>query len=177
MIESYGGVVFDLDGTVVDLDVDWAAVASDVAAVYDDAGVGADGRGLWSMLEDADEHGIRDRVEATIAEHERAGARTSTRLPAGDQLATVESVAVCSLNCEAACRIALETHGLDGDVAAVVGRDSVATHKPDPEPLLAAVDRIGVSPDRALFVGDSDRDGVTARRAGVDYADVSELRR
>jgi len=175
MIDSYDGVVFDLDGTVVDLDVDWAAVASDVAAVYDDAGVGADGRGLWAMLEDAEEHGIRDRVEATIADHERDGARTSTRLPSGDDLATVEPVAVCSLNCETACRIALKTHDLDDHVAAVVGRDTVATHKPDPEPLLAAIDRIGVAPDGALFVGDSERDAVTAQRAGVDYADVSEL--
>lgn len=176
MIDSYDGVVFDLDGTLVDLDVDWAAVAADVAAVYEDAGVDTSSRELWAMMEEAEEHGIGDRVEATIADHERAGARTSTRLPSGDDLATVDPVAVCSLNCEEACRIALQTHDLDGDVAAVVGRDTVATHKPDPGPLLAAIERIGVSPDGALFVGDSDRDAVTARRAGVDYADVAELR-
>jgi len=177
MIDSYDGVVFDLDGTLVDLDVDWAAVAADVAAVYENAGVDVGNSGLWAMLEVAEEHGIADRVEATIADHERTGARTSTRLRAGDDLATVDPVAVCSLNCEAACRIALETHDLHGDVAAVVGRDTVATHKPDPEPLLAAIERIDVSPDGALFIGDSERDAVTARRAGVDYADVAELRR
>ncbi|MFC6728291.1 HAD family hydrolase [Natronoarchaeum mannanilyticum] len=177
MIDSYDGVVFDLDGTLVDLDVDWAAVAADVAAVYEDAGVDAGSSGLWAMLEEAEEHGIGDSVEATIADHERTGARTSTRLPSGDDLATVDPVAVCSLNCEAACRIALETHDFDGDVAAAVGRDTVATHKPDPEPLLAAIDRIDVSPDGALFIGDSERDAVTARRAGVDYVDVAELRR
>jgi len=177
MFDSYDGVVFDLDGTIVDLDVDWAAVATDVAAVYEDAGVDAGSRELWAMLEEAEEHGIGDRVEATIADHERSGARTSTRLRSGDDLAAVDPVAVCSLNCEAACRIALETHDLGGDVTAVVGRDTVATHKPDPEPLLAAIERIGVSADGALFVGDSERDAVTARRAGVDYADVAELRR
>ncbi|SNZ04155.1 phosphoglycolate phosphatase [Natronoarchaeum philippinense] len=176
MLDSYSGVVYDLDGTVVDLDVDWAAVATAVEGVYADAGIDVDGQGLWAMLNEADDHGIRGRVETTIAEHERAGARSSTALPASEELAAVEPVAVCSLNCEAACRIALETHDLSDHVRAVIGRDSVSTHKPDPEPLLSAVDRIDVSPSDAVFIGDSERDAVTARRAGVAYVDVAERR-
>jgi Predicted phosphatases len=51
----------------------------------------------------------------------------------------------------------------------VVGRDTVRTHKPEPESLLAAVDALGVDPDRCVFVGDSESDRVTADRAGVPF--------
>ena len=167
---EYAGVVYDLDGTLVTLAVNWDAVANDVIRVYEDAGIDATGAGLWSLLEDAEEHGIADAVEAAISRHEREGARRSRRCGLADELADRSvPIGVCSLNCEAACRIALETHGLAADVDAVVGRDSVATHKPDPEPLLATLEDLGVEPTNALFVGDSPRDKETAERAGVAF--------
>jgi len=163
-------VVYDLDGTLVTLAVNWDAVASDVIAVYDDAGIDATGSGLWSLLENAADHGIADRVEEAISRHEREGARRSRRCGLADELPTRSvPVGVCSLNCEAACRIALETHDLAEYVGATVGRDSVATHKPDPEPLLVTVDALDAAPENSLFVGDSPRDKETAERAGVDF--------
>jgi len=168
--KQYAGIVYDLDGTLLTLAVNWEAVADDVIQVYADAGIDAAGAGLWSLLEDADDHGITADVEAAISRHEREGARRSRRCGLADELAKqTVPVGVCSLNCEAACRIALETHGLADDVATVVGRDSVATHKPDPEPLLATLEDLGVEPTNALFVGDSPRDKETAERAGVAF--------
>ena len=170
MTDEYAGVVYDLDGTLVTLAVNWDAVATDVIQVYEDSGIDATGAGLWSLLEAADEHGIADDVEAAISRHEREGARRSRRCGLADELAEQSvPVGVCSLNCEAACRIALETHGLADDVDAVVGRDSVATHKPDSEPLLATLEALGVDPENALFIGDSPRDKETADRAGVAF--------
>ncbi len=167
---EYDAVVYDLDGTLVELSVDWAAVASDVIAVYDDAGIDATGEDLWDLLENADAHGIAPTVEETISRHERRGAERSRRLPLADDVSSQRvPVGVCSLNCEAACRIAVEHHGLANDVDAVVGRDTVATHKPDPEPLLATLRMMGVAPANAIFIGDSPRDRETARRAGVAF--------
>ena len=164
------GIVYDLDGTLVTLAVNWEVVADEVIQVYADAGIDAAGVGLWSLLEDADDHGLTDAVEAAISRHEREGARRSRRCGLADELAEQAiPIGVCSLNCEAACRIALETHGLAADVDMVVGRDSVGTHKPDPEPLLATLEDLGVAPDNALFVGDSRRDERTAERAGVAF--------
>lgn len=170
MIDSYPTTVFDLDGTLVRLNVDWDAVAEDAAAALRDHGVDPPDS-LWEMLETAEAHGRRAAVEDVIATHERDGAATSTRLPAADTVPGA-SVGVCSLNCEAACRIALSTHGIDG-IDTVVGRDTVPTEKPDPRPLLETIDRLGGEPENAVFIGDSDRDGTTAERAGVDYVDVS----
>ncbi|MFW6321574.1 MAG: HAD family hydrolase [Halohasta sp.] len=167
---EYEAVVYDLDGTVVELAVDWQAVADDVMAVYDGAGINATGADLWDLLERAERHGIESEVESAISRHEHAGARDSRRLSLADELLDRSvPVGVCSLNCERACRIALDTHDLTPGVDAVIGRDSVDTHKPDPEPLLAALRQLGVDPDDAVFVGDSPSDGTTAERAGVDF--------
>ena len=170
--EEYEAIVYDLDGTLVYLNVDWNAVASDVLAVYRDEGVEPPSTELWTLLGRASAHGLRDRVEEAIAVHEREGARTSQRLALADQLRSVSDsmpVAVCSLNCEAACEIALETHDLREHVDVIVGRDTVDTYKPDPKPLLTAIDRLGGSPATTLFVGDSERDATTADRASVSF--------
>ncbi|WP_049989897.1 HAD hydrolase-like protein [Natrinema salifodinae] len=172
---EYDAVVYDLDGTLVDLDVDWNAVAADVRAVYDRSNVAPPSDGLWDMLEGAADAGLADEVESAIAAHEHDGARTSARLAHADELLERRLPAgVCSLNCERACRIALDEHALAPAVDAVVGRDTVGTWKPDPEPLLAAVCRLDAEPERALFVGDSARDERTAERAGIDFEYVGE---
>ncbi len=55
----------------------------------------------------------------------------------------------------------------------VVGGDSVAKPKPAPEPLLAALDALGVEPPAAVLVGDSVNDVAAARAAGVAVVCVS----
>lgn len=186
---DYDAVVYDLDGTLVELAVDWDAAADAVLDVYAERALIPPTEELWKLLGAADEYGIRAEVEEAIADRERTGARESARLPLGDRLAvgtadgdadrsaSNPSVGVCSLNCEEACRIAVETHGLDAAVVsdAIVGRDTVESYKPAPESLLAAVDRLGAAPEDALFVGDSRRDAVAAERGGVDFTWVSEL--
>lgn len=167
---DYGAVVYDLDGTLVRLAVDWDAAASDATAAFAEAGVDVAGADLWSLFETAPEHGLADDLESILAAHERRGAERATRLPHADRVPEWSvPVGVCSLNAEAACRRALERHDLLDHVDTVVGRDSVATHKPDPEPLLTAIGRLGADPASALFVGDSERDRLTAERAGVAF--------
>ena len=169
-IDDYGAIVYDLDGTLVRLAVNWKAAAEEATAVFADAGVDADAD-LWALLEVAPEHGLGAELESILAAHERQGAERSIRLPLADRLPHRDRpVGVCSLNAESACRLALDRHDLSAHVGAVVGRDSVTTHKPDPAPLLATVDRLGAAPETTLFVGDSERDAVTAERAGVAFA-------
>ncbi|MFC7115211.1 HAD family hydrolase [Natronoarchaeum sp. GCM10025703] len=176
--DQYDAVVYDLDGTLVRLDVDWGAVTRDVQAVYDEHDVDdVDGDGgLWSLFLAADSHDIAAEVERTISRHERAGATSSRRLPLADRVSDHSvPVGVCSLNSESAVRMALETHGLDADVAAVIGRDSVPGQKPDPEPLLATIDGLPATVERPVFVGDSPRDATTADRADIAYRAVDDL--
>lgn len=175
MFDEYDAVVYDLDNTLVRLDVDWDEVRSEVAALLRARDLPVEPDSLWAMLEVAERHGCEDQVLAVITDHERAGARTAERLALADSLPGDGPVGVCSLNSQAACRIALERHGLDERVDVVVGRDTVGAYKPDPEPLLAAIDALEVEPTRSLFVGDGDRDAETAERAGVPFRYVHQV--
>jgi pyrophosphatase PpaX len=49
----------------------------------------------------------------------------------------------------------------------VVGGDETERHKPDPEPLLLAAERLGVDPTTAAYVGDSPFDIRAAKAAGM----------
>jgi len=57
--------------------------------------------------------------------------------------------------------------GLDHFFPVVVGYDDTARHKPDPEPVRVALSRLGVSPDDAVFVGDSPHDILAGNGADV----------
>lgn len=49
----------------------------------------------------------------------------------------------------------------------LVGGDETAHHKPHPEPLLLALERLAASPDEAAYVGDSPYDMQAANAAGL----------
>jgi pyrophosphatase PpaX len=49
----------------------------------------------------------------------------------------------------------------------IVGCDRCQRHKPDPEPVLLALDELGESPERGVFIGDSIHDMESGRAAGV----------
>ena len=49
----------------------------------------------------------------------------------------------------------------------VVGGDETAKHKPDPEPLLLAAERMSARPDETAYVGDSPFDIRAAKAAGM----------
>lgn len=168
--DDYAAVVYDLDGTLVRLAVDWLAVEEEVADRLRAAGVDPSEHDMWEMLDAAEDAGIGDDVHELIAAHERDGATRAERLPGADELATVDvPTAVCSLNCEAACRTALDRHGLLDSFRVVAGRDTVPARKPDPRALTWVLDQLGVAPADALFVGDSESDATTAERAGTDF--------
>jgi phosphoglycolate phosphatase-like HAD superfamily hydrolase len=172
-MDSYEAIVYDLDGTLVELRVDWTQARDDTAETLRDAGLSVSGESLWQLREKAQDEGIESRVETVLSSHERDGARSSRLLQATNRLPHSVPTGVCTLNCEAACELALETHGIGGHIDAIVARDTLDTAKPDPEPLLETVRRLATTPEMTLFVGDSERDERTAERAGVDFQYVS----
>jgi phosphoglycolate phosphatase len=66
----------------------------------------------------------------------------------------------------------LGREGLDHYFDTIVGGEDVESFKPDPGGLLAAIERLAVPLERALYVGDSVTDAETARRAGVPFLAV-----
>lgn len=57
--------------------------------------------------------------------------------------------------------------GVEGFFGAVVCGGETARRKPDPEPLLVALERLAVAPAEAAYVGDSPEDVAMAKAAGT----------
>ncbi|HZC30649.1 MAG TPA: HAD-IA family hydrolase [Gaiellaceae bacterium] len=56
---------------------------------------------------------------------------------------------------------------------AIVGGDETEKHKPDPEPLLLAADRMQATPGETAYVGDSPFDVLAAKAAGMHAVAVT----
>lgn len=69
-------------------------------------------------------------------------------------------------------QIVMANHGLGDALDLVIGSADVKRHKPDPEGLLAAMARLGVTPEQTLFCGDTVLDAGAAQNAGCHFAAV-----
>jgi phosphoglycolate phosphatase len=74
---------------------------------------------------------------------------------------------VCTNKLEGLSVQLLDALDLSRYFGSVVGPDTLGVAKPDPRPFREAVARLGLVAPRALMVGDSETDILTARNAGV----------
>jgi pyrophosphatase PpaX len=56
---------------------------------------------------------------------------------------------------------------LDGLIDVAVFLEDTSRHKPEPDPILAALERLNAPPDVAAYIGDSRHDIIAGHRAGV----------
>jgi phosphoglycolate phosphatase len=82
-------------------------------------------------------------------------------------------LAVCTNKVEAHSRLLLEALGVAGRFAAICGRDTFASFKPDPRHLTLTIAQAGGDPARAVMVGDSRTDIATAKAAGIPVVAVT----
>jgi len=61
----------------------------------------------------------------------------------------------------------LRTHFFAGTIHVAIGESPAVRRKPHPDSLLEAMKRLGSTPEQTLYVGDSEVDIETSRRAGV----------
>lgn len=77
--------------------------------------------------------------------------------------------AVASAKTREQYEIDVVSKGLNQYIKAAVLADDTKKHKPDPEPLLLCLERLGLSADEALYIGDSFSDYSAAKNAGIDF--------
>jgi HAD superfamily hydrolase (TIGR01549 family) len=133
------------------------------------------GSAIWPRLaEDA------DQLQALIEQFQQAYERTGelVRAVPGSHQALVElreaGVATAVVTSKARRRFALDARraALDGLIDVSVCDDDAPASKPDPRPLLAALERLGVGASSALMVGDTAVDVTAGLRAGTAVAGV-----
>ena len=77
--------------------------------------------------------------------------------------------AVCSSKMYPQYKIDVIDKGLGGYFKETVLAEDTSKHKPDPEPLLMCLDKIGVKACEAIYIGDACSDYLAANNAGMDF--------
>ena len=67
----------------------------------------------------------------------------------------------------------LKLYHLTDYIGIIIGNEDVTDPKPDPEALYTAAEKLNVTKDKILYVGDSLIDAEAAQRAGIDFAAVT----
>jgi pyrophosphatase PpaX len=173
-------VLFDLDGTLIDsieliLSSARHAFREWHGRVPDDAewlsGVGIPLATMFRRYASSDAE--VERLIARYREHQLANHDRLTRcydrvVETVDFLrASGHPCAIVTSKTEWLARRGLEHVGLARHFDVIVGCDSCDRHKPEPEPVLMALDRLGYEPEDAVFVGDSVHDMLAGNSAGV----------
>jgi len=180
-------VVFDLDGTLADTSGDLIAAANacfrdmgegDVLVHAEDAGTALrGGRAMLTLgmekLGRANDAATIDRYYPMLLDAYKREIDTHTILYPGamEAVAALKAagyrVAICTNKPEALAELLLTRLGVRDAFGAMLGADSLAVRKPDPEHLFETARRAGGDPAQCVLIGDSDTDRNTARAAGV----------
>jgi pyrophosphatase PpaX len=179
-------VLFDLDGTLIDTT---DLILMSCAHTFErhvgttparDALIATFGRSLPEALREfardagmPDPDAAADEMLATYRAHNDEHHDTLIRAFPGvpamlDALhGTHRRLGVVTSKREGAARRGLDHYGLAHYFEVAVFHDDTERHKPDPEPLIAAVNRLGLGVRDVVYVGDSIHDIVAGRAAGI----------
>ena len=153
------GVVFDLDGTLTVPVLDFAAMRAEIGI--------ADGDILHALAKMPEDE--RRRALGVIGRHEEAAAAGSELSDGAREL--LDFIAAAGIKAGVVTRnsrVSVDTfcrkHGIAFD--AVITRED-APPKPSPEPLTAAVERMGLGKHEVIYVGDFELDRLTGEAAGI----------
>jgi len=185
-------VVFDLDGTLVDTApdllraLDFALEREGLNPPDDHEARNFIGAGARAMIERALAHTqvkfSKEKVDGMfrqfLVHYEEHIADHSRPFPGLEQALTKLAeegaiLAVCTNKHERYAVKLLEALKLAGRFAYVAGGDTFEFKKPDPRHLTETIERAGGSVERAVLVGDSETDVITAKAAEVPVIAVS----
>lgn len=183
-----GGVVFDLDGTLIDSCADIAAAANHCLA---NAGLPLRseaqvrdyiGDGSRLLLQRASGLGVDDpRLDAMLQNFfsyytEHAVERTRLLPGAREVLEQLRHLprALCTNKPRVTTEAVLAGLGIAGHFDAVVAAGDVAETKPHPAPLRRIADLLRVDCSRLVLVGDGPQDVLCAHAAGARSIGISE---
>ena len=171
-------VLFDLDGTLIDSGrmivasfkhAARSVLGVDVSDEWIRASVG--GPGLVAQMRLLDATRVEDLVQAYREHNEPLHAELEACSGIEDVLAGLRAegrrLGVVTAKRQATIRLAFDALELHGLFDVVVGADDTERHKPHPEPILHALERLGASAEEAAYVGDSPFDVRAAKAAGV----------
>jgi pyrophosphatase PpaX len=177
-------VLFDFDGTVIDsgaiiLASMRHATRTVLGRELEDevlmAAVG--GAGLNEQMRLLDERRVDELVRVYRAHNEPLHAELVCCAGMEDVLAELKQegrrLGIVTAKRRQTVALAFEHVPIEHLFDIVVGSDDTERHKPAPDPILHALDRLDAAPDDAVYVGDSPFDIRAAKAAGVHAVAVT----
>ena len=173
-------VMFDLDGTLADTGQDLANAVNyvrshlhleplDKRLVYAHVGRGVEHL-LRSSLPEECQVRFQEVMELFLKRYEKHLLDTTVLYPNAREILDYfheKKRAVVSNKLHRLTVSVLKGLGIEPCFDAILGGDSVAQKKPDPWPLNQVLSSLGVSPAKALMVGDGGTDVEAGKKAGV----------
>ena len=180
----YPVVLFDLDGTVIDSGAIILASMRHAAETvvggewHDDELMRAvGGPGLEAQMVALDPDRVEELVRVYRAHNEPLHDTLECCTGMEDVLATLAErghrLGIVTAKRRVTVDLAFARLPIERFFETVVGGDETEQHKPDPAPLLLALERLGARPGDAAYVGDSPFDMQSARAAGLYAIGVS----
>jgi phosphoglycolate phosphatase len=179
---GYGGVFFDLDGTLVDTAPDMVAVLVDLQKDHGStpvpyeiarASVSHGALGLINLAFPSVDDRERSRLHKEFLDrYEKAVCIGSALFPGMAELLDLLDAqgrrwGVVTNKPERMTEPLLRKLGLSERMSCAVSGDTLPQRKPHPAPLLLACERSGVVATKSIYVGDDARDVVAGRAAGM----------
>jgi len=184
-------VVFDFDLTLINLSefVDWGRAQRLIIQTYLKYGISENlvrqhsQGGLLFLLDSVYEELLRrfssDKAESiqaeafkAVEECEAEGIFNAQLMPwCLEALRWLKDkglkIGIVSSNSEGVINKILRLHGLDSFIDAVIARDICYRLKPHPDQFIACIKKIGCKPQNTVAVGDTSRDMIAAKEAGI----------
>ena len=172
-------VLFDLDGTLIDSGpIILASMQHAVRTVlhreiaYEELAATVGGQGLVAQMRALDP----DRVDELVEVYKEHNDPLHDTLEAFEELLAIlprlkaegRKLGIVTAKRHRTVALALDRFpALAEQFDVIVAHEDTKRHKPEPEPVLAAVERLGAEPWQAAYVGDSPFDIQAAKAAGV----------
>jgi HAD superfamily hydrolase (TIGR01509 family) len=156
------GVFFDMDGTITEPLIDWRALRDRVGV--------PEGVAIMAHIESLEGEARQAAAAALEAEETHAAAAAALNAGAARLLTELRQngirTALITNNHRQAMLLVVRRFGLEFDL--LLCRED-APLKPAPDLVLLALDRLGLQPGEACFIGDGQYDLLASRGAGVRY--------
>ena len=185
---AYKAAVFDLDGTLLNTIVDLAWATNYALEQFNMPTYTVDevrqmvGNGVAKLIRDAVPEGTDDatyqRVLACFKEHYADHSLDNTA-PYPGILDAVDTLRAAGVKCAVVSNKPdfaisdLMSNFFPGRFDFALGQRDDLKRKPDPEPVHYALAQIGVNPQDAVYIGDSEVDVATARNSGMPCISVT----
>ena len=172
-------VLFDLDGTLIDSGpIILASMQHAVRTVLgreipaDELGLTIGGQGIVAQMQAID----AERAEALLGAYKVHNDGLHETLEAFDELLAIlpglaaegRKLGIVTAKRHRTVGLAFDRFSALADAFdVVIAHEDTERHKPHPDPVLLAVERLGGEPDEAVYVGDSPFDIGAAKAAGV----------